>query len=499
MTRTLLLGLDIGSSSIKASLVDADSGELVVSASSPEQEMSISSPRVGWAEQDPTVWWQHVVTAVQRMTGKLTQVPSRVQAIGISYQMHGLVVLDKDRRVIHPAIIWCDSRAVEIGNKAFSELGPEYCLSSLLNTPGNFTASKLKWVKDNLPRVFERVFTIMLPGDYIALRLTGEANTTVSGLSEGILWDFKKKALAERLIGHYGFDRSLIPAIAPTFGDQGSLTPEAASELGLEPGIPVSYRAGDQPNNALSLNVLLPGEIAATAGTSGVIYGVTDADISDPGGRVNTFAHVNYTPSKPNKGVLLCINGTGIQYSWLRHHILEDRHSYDEMNALAAAVGIGSGGLFCHPFGNGAERSLGNKEIFASFSGINFNLHRKEHLIRAAQEGIAFSFRYGLDVMRESGMTFHVVRAGNTNLFQSPVFREAFVNTCQVNLELYNTDGSQGAARGAGLGSKYYSSPAEAFRGLKVILTHKPDAQILEKYQSTFKRWKKQLDDILLR
>ena len=493
----ILLGYDIGSSSIKASFIDADTGELVISGNSPETEMKIDSPRPGWAEQHPDSWWEHVVAATKKILSKVSTGSIEVAGIGISYQMHGLVMVGKNKEVLYPAIIWCDSRAVEIGNKAFVDLGKDYCLPHYLNSPGNFTASKLKWVKENKPDVYSKIAKIMLPGDYIALKLTGEICTTISGLSEGILWDFEEKGLADKLLKLYGIDKSLIADIVPTFGLQGKLSSKAATELGLKAGIPITYRAGDQPNNALSLHVLKPGEIAATAGTSGVIYGVAEKNIFDPASRVNTFAHVNYTKEQPFTGVLLCINGTGIQYSWIKQSILDGRYSYDEMNTFASGVAVGSEGLFCFPFGNGAERSLENKDVLAQFSGINFNIHNRAHLIRAAQEGIVFTFRYGLDIMKSIGMEFGVIKAGDSNLFQSRVFKEAFVNTCNVDIEIYNTDGSQGAARGAGIGAHYYSSPDEAFKGLKVIEKLGPKTELVNKYGSVYKTWKSQLSRLL--
>ncbi len=497
MNQKAFLGYDIGSSFIKTSLLNADTGELIASGISPEREMKIDSPHMGWAEEHPDTWWQHVVAATNKMFSITTPQSFEIAGIGISYQMHGLVMVDKYKKVLRPAIIWCDSRAVEIGNKAYTDLGSAYCLGSCLNSPGNFTASKLKWVKDNTPDVYSKIYKVMLPGDYIAMKLSGEIRTTISGLSEGIFWDFSKKTIADKLLKYYGFDQDLLPEIVPTFGIQGHLNSTAAAELGLKVGIPISYRAGDQPNNALSLSVLQPGEVAATAGTSGVIYGVTGKNLFDPDGRVNTFAHVNYTVNEPNMGVLLCINGTGIQYSWIKQSILDNRYSYEEMNDFASRVKVGSDGLFCHPYGNGAERSLKNKDVHGHFSGINFNIHEKAHLIRAAQEGIAFSFRYGLDLVKGLGLEFNVVKAGFSNLFQSAVFKEAFVNTCGVDLEIYNTDGSQGAARGAGIGIGYYSSVSGAFKGHKIIEKLKPSAELSKKYESFYLSWKRELLRVL--
>ena len=509
MSQKLLLGIDVGSSSIKASLINADNGELVSIAASPEHEMKINSPEVGWAEQDPNMWWEHSVLAVKKLFAsgvgkKNINQNYEVIGIGISYQMHGLVLVDLKKEVLYPSIIWCDSRAVEIGQKAFSDLGEENVLSTLLNSPGNFTASKLKWVKDNRPDLYSKIDKIMLPGDYIAMKLTDNIRTTVSGLSEGIFWDFGKQSISDEVVNYFGFEKEVIPELVSTFGPQGKLTAKAAAELNLKPGIPVSYRAGDQPNNALSLNVLNPGEIATTAGTSGVIYAVTDKNLFDPQNRVNTFAHVNYTNEKQNKGILLCINGTGIQYSWIKQTILEDKYSYEEMNDIASRIEAGSEGVFCFPFGNGAERILVNKDINCQFSNISFNRHNLGHLIRSAQEGIAFSFRYGLDIMNSmwksaglESMEAKVVRAGNSNLFQSEVFREAFVNVCNLDLEIYNTDGSQGAARGAGIGIGYFTNNEEAFKGLKVIDKMKPQDELVKEYDSCYQNWKKHLFTII--
>jgi xylulokinase len=499
MAQKFLLGYDVGSSSIKASLINADTGKLIDSASSPDKEMKINSPQSGWAEQHPDEWWRHVVSATGKILkgNKIKVKTPEVIAIGISYQMHGLVAVDKNLKVLRSSIIWCDSRAVEIGNKAFRDLGESYCLENYLNSPGNFTASKLRWVKENEPELYSKIFKVMLPGDFIAMRMTDKAATTISGLSEGIFWNFKEKNIAHELIDYYKLDENLLPEVVPTFGIQGKLTAAAAKQLRLKPGIPVAYRAGDQPNNALSLNVLNPGEVATTAGTSGVIYGIIDKNVYDKDSRVNPFAHVNYTPEQPNVGVLLCINGTGILYSWIKLNLMDSKYSYSNLDQHAAKAQIGSLGLLCYPFGNGAERVFNNREIQAHFSGINFNVHTKNEFLRAAQEGIVFSFKYGLEIMKNMGMKFDVIRAGNSNMFQSAVFREAFVNTCNIKLELYNTDGSQGAARGAGIGTGYYSSAADAFKGLKVINKLNPKEESVKKYSSAYNEWEKNLQKIM--
>ncbi len=488
-----LLGFDIGSSSVKASLIDGHTGEMTASAFYPRQEMAIMALQPGWAEQEPRNWWENLKLALAEVMAVSRIDPADINSVGISYQMHGLVVVDKNHEVIRPSIIWCDSRAAAIGDKAFGDIGGERCLSHLLNSPGNFTASKLKWVKDHEPENFRKIYKIMLPGDYIAMKLTGEIRTTVSGLSEGILWDFREDSLAGLVLNSYGFDESVIPEIVPTFGEQGRLSAEAARELGLAPGTPVTYRAGDQPNNALSLNVLNPGEVAATAGTSGVVYGVSEEIRFDPASRVNTFAHVNHSGSKPRLGVLLCINGTGILNAWLRKNTASNL-SYDEINQLAATIPVGSEGLSVLPFGNGAERVLKNKDIGSIISGLNFNIHRQEHLLRAAQEGIVFSFRYGMDIMQNIGINPRVIRAGKANMFLSPVFRKTLADVTGATIELYNTDGSVGAARGAGVGSGFYAGFTEAFANLKKLETIEPDESRKAQTEAAYSNWLKVLN-----
>ena len=484
----LLLGIDIGSSSIKASVLDGDSGKCLVSAFRPETEMAIVANKTGWAEQDPLTWWYNLKEAVKICRTKLGKNASSIGAIGISYQMHGLVTVGKDLEPLRPSIIWCDSRAVEYGKRAFNALGREFCLSRLLNSPSNFTAAKLAWVKENEPEIFGRIHRIMLPGDFIAMKLTGEVLTSFSGLSEGIFWDFLKNMVSSELMEYFGFSMEILPKAVPSFSLQGTLSKVAADEMGLPAGIPVAYRAGDQPNNALSLNVLSPGEVAATAGTSGVIYGVTDLKKPDRESRVNTFLHVNQ-----KMGVLLCINGTGILNSWIQR-MAGGGLSYDEMNDLAYPVRPGSDGLSILPFGNGAERMLMNRDPGAQFAGLNFNIHSKGHLFRAVQEGIAFSFRYGLDIMKQTGIAPEVMRAGDTNMFRSRVFREAVSCSTGVTIDLYNTDGSLGAARGAGIGCGYYKTEKEAFRGLKSVGTTEPDSTKQTAYGEAYAKWLKLLE-----
>lgn len=487
----LFLGIDVGSSSTKLSVLDGKTGKCVGALSYPETELAISSPEAGFAEQDPETWWDCIQKGAAKLfaSGKFDS--KQIQAIGISYQMHGLVVVDAEQKVLRPSIIWCDSRAVPLGNAALAELGTDYCFGHLLNSPGNFTAAKLRWVQQNQPEIFNKIHKVMLPGDYIAMKLTGEITTTASGLSEGTLWDFKEQRVATELLNHWGIDAEIIPTIVPSFGVQGTVRADVAAALGLSASVKVCYRGGDQPNNAFSLNVLEPGEVAATAGTSGVIYGVTDKPAADVESRVNTFLHVTSTAEKNRNGVLVCVNGCGRLYSWLRQTISAagTTPSYPLLNGLAEQVAVGSDGLVFHPFGNGAERIFQNKNLGAQLRNLDFNRHGLGHMVRAAQEGIVFSLNQGFDVLKSLGGSCDVVRAGKGNMFLSDVFTQAFANTTQAAVELYETDGAEGAARAAALGVGYYASQKEAFGGLTRLGMIEPNSNLLAQYQDAYQHW----------
>lgn len=484
-----LLGYDIGSSSVKAALVNAETGECVASDFYPKTEAPIKAVKDGWAEQKPENWWNYLKMATASILDSSKIDPKDIKAIGISYQMHGLVAVDKDGNLLRDAIIWCDSRGVPYGEKALKEVGSETCLSHLLNQPGNFTATKLAWVKENEPQIFSQIYKIMLPGDYIAWRLTGELCTNPEGLSEYMLWDFKENAPAKFLMDYFGYDMSILPPVKPTFSEQGRVTAKVAAELGLAEGTPVTYRAGDQPNNALSLNVFNPGEVASTAGTSGVVYGINGTIDYDSRSRVNNFAHVNHTENQTRIGVMTCISGTGILNSWIKRNVAPQGISYADMNDIAAEAPIGSAGVSILPFGNGAERVLENKQIGCSFHGINFNIHNRSHIIRAAQEGIVFSFMYGMEIMESIGMKIERIHAGHANMFLSPIFRNTLASVSGATIDLVDTDGAAGAAKGAGIGAGIYADNNEAFGSLKLIETIEP-ASNRTPYLEAYARWK---------
>jgi xylulokinase len=490
----LLLGIDLGTSSVKVSVVDAETQKAIASAQYPETETGIISKEPGWAEQSPQTWWNDVQHAIKKLNATGAFNPKDIGAIGIAYQMHGLVCVDKNKNVLRNSIIWCDSRAVRIGEKAFKKIGNDKCLSRLLNSPGNFTASKLSWVKENEPGVYEKIDKIMLPGDFIAMQLTGEATTSMSALSEGIFWDFKKNKLSKDVFEYFGFDKDIIPEILPVFGRHGSLKKEIADALSLTEDIPVAYKAGDQPNNALSLNVMEPGEVAATAGTSGVIYGVSDQLNYDKQSRINSFAHVNHKEDLNRIGVLLCINGCGITNRWIKNSFGANA-DYNKLNEEASKIRPGSEGVSVIPFANGAERMLNNKLVGAHVLNLDWNLHTPAHVYRAGQEGIAFAFRYGLDIMRKNGIEPSVIRAGRTNMFLSKVFKKAFVNVLDTPVELYNSDGSVGAALGAGMGANVFVSAKDAFINMKPEEKTEPLQQSI--YNDLYQKWKENLNKVI--
>lgn len=491
-----LIGYDIGSSSIKAGLVEAKTGKQIGLVSYPEREMEMLSRQSGWAEQQPEGWWQNLVSATRKLLTSTGVPSSEIKGIGISYQMHGLVLVDQELQVLRPAIIWCDSRAASIGDKAFDNIGQEHCLTHLLNSPGNFTASKLKWVKDNEPDIYERIHKIMLPGDYIAMRLTGKPATTVSGLSEGVFWDYSKKEVSKELMNHYGFEETVLPDLVPCTGLQGELTKEASDITGLQSGTPVTYRAGDQPNNALSLNVLNPGEIAATCGTSGVVYGIVNKPVYDEQSRVNGFAHVNYEGRQDRIGILLCINGAGIQYSWLKHQIARSDRDYPDMERMASTVPIGSDGVCILPFGNGSERIFNNRNVGSHIFGLEFNRHNRGHIYRAALEGVAFSMVYGVNILKEMGMDVDIIRVGNDNMFQSEIFSKTIATLLNCHIEVVETTGAYGAARAAGVAIGAYKDLKQALASIEPSKVFEPDLNHSQ-CQQAYQHWLSCLDRVL--
>lgn len=499
MTNALFIGIDIGSSSVKTSLFDAKTGFSLGRMAYPKSEQTILAPKPGWAEQDPEMWWNHFKKGFQELVQTHKVNTKEILGIGISYQMHGLVLVDKDQKVLRHAIIWCDSRAVEIGKKAFKEIGEEACLHSLLNSPGNFTASKLRWVQENEPHIYSRIAKFMLPGDFIAMKLSGEINTTETGLSEGVLWDFEAQELSKTLLNQYEISADLVPHLVPAIGFQSTISAEIAKELGLSQNVKITYRAGDQPNNAFSLNVLKNGEIAATAGTSGVIYAVTDKNVYDLKSRINTFKHVNCNKSDKRNGVLICVNGTGILFSWLKRLIYSEANhdAYSAMNTLATQVSAGSEGLLFYPFGNGAERVLENRVLNASIQNLDFLRHDKSHLIRAGMEGIAFALNLGFDILKSNKVELNTIRAGNSNLFLSKTFRSIFANVTDSSIEIFDTDGADGAARGAALGAGFYQTAEEAFVSLKKVDRIDPEPELVNRYKEVYQNWKSNIKDLV--
>ena len=490
------LGIDIGSSSAKVSVFNGDSGRTVAATHFPKLEMEISSPKAGWAEQSPELWWQHTQSACQELFSRDDIDPSQISAIGITYQMHGLVCVDKNQNILRPAIIWCDSRAITLGQEGLEQLGEDYCFEQLLNSPGNFTAAKLRWVQLNQPEIFENIHKIMLPGDYIAMKLSGEITTTATGLSEGMLWNHTEQQPEKNLLQKWGMDSALIPEVVPAIGLQATVSASAAEELGIPVNTPICYRCGDQPNNAFSLNVLNPGEVAATAGTSGVIYSVTDQAIGDRQHRVNTFQHVTHTAASPRNGILACVNGAGRSLSWLRELLSASGESlsYEKLNHIASPIAIGSEGVNFMPFGNGAERIFNNKILGGGLVNLDFNRHSLGHVVRATQEGIAFALKAGFEVIEGLGGASKVIRAPSSSLFLSPIFQHAFCNTTQCSLELLTTDSAEGAARGAALGHGFFRNEAETFRTIERAKILEPEKDAMEQYSEAYTRWQSQLN-----
>ncbi len=482
------LGIDLGSSSVKVSLLDESGGQVLARTTVPELgEMGMTRPKPGWAEQSPELWWDLTCQGIRQvMEGRDA---SNLRGIGIAYQMHGLVCMGANDEVLRPAILWCDSRAVEIGERYFGEIGRDKCLAHLHQSPGNFTVSKLAWVRENEPDVYAKIDKVGLPGDYLAYRLSGEWQTTDGGLSEAAAWDFSKGEMANFLMGGMGLKASLWPNRVPILGLQCEVSRAAAAELGIPAGVPISYRAGDQPNNAFALGANAPGDVAASGGTSGVLYGVSEAPLADAQQRVNPFLHVTHRQDQPRIGVLMCLNGAGSQMAWLRRITGVD---YDQLNEQASSVSPGADGLTCLPFGMGAERILGNRTVGMQWRGGDFGKHGVGELSRACFEGIALAFRYGAEAMAAAGVEIRSVRAASSGLFLSPVFAQALADLLQAPIDCIAANGADGAARAAALGAGHYGSVTEASAVLKVKRSYVPQSNT--EYAEVYDRWR----DLLL-
>lgn len=453
------LGLDIGSSSVKACLYDARSFRIVGTSTSPSHEMPITAPEPGWAEQDPEVWWHHTIVACDDLRARHPAAWATVKAIGIGYQMHGLVTLDAGDKPVRPAIIWCDSRAVETGNSITGLIGRQRLLDSNLNTPGNFTVSKMVWMMQNEPDNWSKVAIGMLPGDYIAYRLSGDKTTSKSGLSEMILWNFLTNEIDTLILNNYPSIRAILPKIVPNIGVATSISMESAEMLGLQDDVVLSYRSGDQPNNAFGLGVTEPGSVGINAGTSGVVYAVTDKPVVDVAETFNPFLHVNNNESQKRIGLLLCLNGCGIMNAQIRR--LTKASSYEMMNEKADDVPLGSDGLQIFPFGNGAERMFGNRNLGASIHGWDLVRHNDAHFFSASLEGIAATLSYGIDHMRSLGVNINKIHAGRANLFLSPLFCELIAAIARVDVYLFESDGASAAAKGAAYGAGLINSTTQ--------------------------------------
>jgi xylulokinase len=483
----IAIGFDIGSSFVKAALVEVETGKPIARARVPEVEIPMEAQQLGWAEQHPNLWWQYLCEATQKLLTETDINAEQISSIGISYQMHGLVLVDRDLNPLRKSIIWCDSRATSYGEKAFEKLGKGYCKDHLLNSPGNFTASKLAWVIENEPELYQKAYKLMLPGDFLAAKLSGIPQTTITGLSEGIFWDFKNDQASQALFDHYQIDQSLVPEVVDNFTVQATVSNAGAQATGLKEGTPITYRAGDQPNNAYTLGARKAGDVVATGGTSGVVYALTDQLSGNELTKVNTFAHVNYQPQQKMFGKLLNLNGAGIQYRWL--HQLMGEVGYEKLNEMAQQAPIGSNGLQVFPFGNGAERMLDNKVVNGHISNINFNIHDNNHMVRATLEGIAFAMIYGIEILKNDGVDIENLKVGNDNLFLSDVFSKTIADTLGISIQMLEATGAEGAAKAS------ISNPHQTQNNdnINITKTIKPNPKLQVESIASFEKWKTQL------
>lgn len=435
------LGIDVGTSSVKVSIVGED-GVILASATAPaSSERAINSPNPNWAEQNPEDWWEDAQQAILNLP---LEARLQVEAIGIAYQMHGLVLVDSQFQPVRPSIIWCDGRNIQESQILAESLGLDALENRLLNKPGTLTLAKLAWVAEHEPETLAKAHTFGLPGDFIAYKLTGEWSTTKSGYSEMVGWDFGASIPFEEGFRKAGWKLPL-PEARPNLEEGAPIQKVIAEKLGLPPSARVTYRAGDQPNNAFGLGVLQQGETAISAGTSGVLYGIGD---SSPGLHegINRFLHVN-----SQIGVLMCLNGVGSALAFARRTWFQNQ-SYEALSELASQANPENCPYF-FPFGNGAERIL-SERAFSGFTELDFNRHNLPELARSVFEGIAFAYRLGSEKMEKAGCLSKVVNGTESGLLKSSFFAQLLANELQVELILSEGDGSTAAARGAALGIK---------------------------------------------
>ncbi|MFL6335582.1 MAG: xylulokinase [Pyrinomonadaceae bacterium] len=471
-----LLGIDVGTGGSRALVVD-ESGRVVASAT--VEHEPFASPRTGWAEQDARDWWRASEAAVREVLQADGVSAEEIACVGLTGQMHGAVLLDERDEPLRPSIIWCDVRTHEQCRALTEQVGAER-LIQLVSNPAleGFTLPKMLWVREREPEVWGRVRSVLLPKDYVRLRLTGEKATDVADASGTLLFDVTHRKWSDEMLELAGLDRSLLPRAFESSEITGRVSAEGAKATGLLEGTPVVAGAGDQAAGAVGMGIVRPGAVSATIGTSGVVFAATDRPALDPKGRVHTFCH-----AVPERWHVLGVSqGAGLSLRWFRDQFGagadDGRDPYERLGEEADTVPPGADGVLWAPYLMGERTPHLDPHARAALVGLNAS-HRRAHVVRAILEGVAFSLRDTFTIFEEMGVPVESIRLGGGGA-RSRVWRQIQADVYGREVELVEADegAAYGAALLAGVGGGAWTSVDDACAAaVRVRERTRPDAE----------------------
>ena len=478
------LGLDIGTGGSRAVIIGSD-GE--VSSSSVVEHMAFASPHIGWAEQSPEDWWRASCEAI-RGALKISGVdPFEIGAVSFSGQMHGSVLLDEKDQVLRPALLWCDQRTADEVAEITETIGATR-LIELVSNPAvtGFTLPKLLWVRTHEPQTWERVRSVLLPKDYIRLRLTGDKASDVADSSGTLLFDVRARKWSTEMLERFEIDESFRPSVYESTDVTGVISKAGAEATGLKEGTPVIAGAGDNAAGAIGAGIVKPGSVGVTIGTSGVVFIVTDQPKLDLKGRVHSLCHA--VPGRWHMtGVTLA---AGQSLKWFRE-MLGQGATYDELTKQAESVPSGSDGAVWLPYLMGERTPHLDPNARAAFVGLTAS-HTRGHLTRAIMEGVAFSLREAIDIFRELGAPINEIRLGGGGA-RSQLWRKIQADVYGQTVSTITAD--EGAAFGAailaGVGVGAWKTVDEACAAtIKIDKQIEPDFASHEVLENNYKAYK---------
>ncbi|HOD80027.1 MAG TPA: xylulokinase [Phycisphaerae bacterium] len=489
------LGIDIGTSGTKALVMDARAKVLATATG----EHAISAPRPGWSEQDPANWWQATVRAVRQAIAKAGVDGRQVAGIGLSGQMHGLVILDRGGKVLRPSIIWNDQRTAREAAEIEAAVGGKKKLIALVGNVAqtSFTLTKLLWVRRNEPKIYDKIAHMLLPKDYIRLRLTGEFVGDVSDMSGTLILDQKKRNWSKKIISTFQLDQRILPPVVESHEITGRLTADVAEQLGLSAGTPVVGGGGDQPAGAVGNGVVVEGLTSATMGTSGVVYVHSSGYRTDPQSRVGTFCSC----VQDEYCLFGCILSAGGSFQWFRNTLGQAEvkqakkqrcDPYELLTAQAAAAPAGCEGVFWLPYLTGERTPHGDPYARACWIGMHSRTTRNE-LVRSVMEGATFGMNDAVTLLRELGLSIRQIRlsgGGARSEFWRQLQADIYNATCvTINAE---EGPAYGVALLAAAGTGRFKNVREACKaGISITRTIKPDAKSRKLYAQYYTQYRR--------